>query len=55
MDAVLSALVKFKSLQERSHDLQGKIDSLTARLQRQEEAMRDEGRKDALVEHGLTR
>ncbi|KAH9965287.1 hypothetical protein BC827DRAFT_1183650 [Russula dissimulans] len=55
VDAVLSALVKYKSLQERSHDLQARIDSLTARLQRQEEAVRDEGRKDALVEHGLTR
>ena len=54
MDAVFSALIKYKSLQERSHDKENIITSLTSRLHR-EEAIRDEGRKDALVEHGLTR
>jgi hypothetical protein len=51
---VFSALVKYKSLQERFHDQQATITSLTSRLHR-EEAMRDEDRKDALVEHSLTR
>lgn len=54
VDAVFSALIKYKSLQERFHDQQGTIGSLTARLHR-EEAMRDEDRKGALVEHGLIR
>ena len=54
MDAVFSALIKYKSLQERFHDQQATIASLTTRLHR-EEAMRDEGRKDALVEDTLNR
>ncbi|KAI9511972.1 hypothetical protein F5148DRAFT_155397 [Russula earlei] len=53
VDTVFSALVKYKSLQERFHDQQARIDSLTARLRR-EESIRDEGRKDALIEHSLT-
>lgn len=51
---MFSALVKFKSLQERFHDQQNTITSLTSRLRREEE-MRDEGRRGALVESGLTR
>jgi len=54
VDAVFSALIKYKSLQERFNDQEKITTSLTSRLHR-EEAMRDEGRKDALVEHGLTR
>lgn len=54
VDAVFSALIKYKSLQERSHDQQAQIGSLSARLHR-EEAMRDEERKGALVENGLIR
>jgi hypothetical protein len=53
VDAVFSALIKYKTLQERFHDKENTITSLTSRLHR-EEAIRDEGRKDALVEHGLT-
>ena len=54
VDAVFSALIKYKSLQERFHDQQATIGSLSARLHR-EEAMRDEERKDALVENSLNR
>jgi hypothetical protein len=54
VDAVFSALIKYKSLQERYYDKENTITSLTSRLQR-EEAIKVEGRKDALVEHGLTR
>ena len=51
---MFSALVKFKSLQEHFHDQEATIASLNSRLHRQE-AMRDESRKDALVENGLNR
>ena len=54
VDAVFSALIKYKSLQERFNDQQATIGSLTSRLHR-EEAMRDEERKAALVEDGLIR
>ncbi|KAI0001157.1 hypothetical protein BJV77DRAFT_262963 [Russula vinacea] len=54
VDAVFSALVKFKSLQERFHDQQTSITSLTTRLRREEET-RDDSRRGALVESGLTR
>jgi hypothetical protein len=47
---VFSALIKYKSLQERLRDQQVAI----ARLRR-EETMREEGRKDNLVENGLIR
>lgn len=53
VDAVFTALIKFKSLQERFRDQQTTIGSLNARLHR-EEAIRDEERKAALVEQGLT-
>jgi hypothetical protein len=52
--AVFSALIKYKSLQERFQDQQTMIGTLTNRLHR-EEAMRDEERKGALVEQGLIR
>lgn len=54
VDAVFSALSKYKSLQERFHDQQATIGSLTNRLHR-EEAMKDEERKAALVEGDLIR
>ena len=54
VDAVFSALVKFNSLQMRFHDQQATITPLSTRL-RTEEPMRDEGKKDALVEHNTTR
>jgi hypothetical protein len=54
VDAVFSALIKYKSLQERFQDQQSMIGSLTNRLHR-EEAMREEERKGALIEHGLVR
>lgn len=54
MDAVFSALIKYKSLQEHFHDQENIISTLTSRLHR-EEAMKDENRRDTLVEHGLTR
>jgi hypothetical protein len=54
VEAVFSALIKYKSLQERFHDQQATITSLTSRMHR-EEAMREGGRKDALVENGLNR
>jgi hypothetical protein len=54
VDAVFSALIKYKTLQERFHDQENIITTLTSRLHR-EEAMKDESRRDALVEHGLTR
>jgi hypothetical protein len=54
VDAVFSALIKYKSLQERFHDQDNRITFLTTKLRR-EEAMRDEGRKDALVEDTLNR
>ncbi|KAI0266356.1 hypothetical protein BC834DRAFT_874171 [Gloeopeniophorella convolvens] len=48
VDAALSALVRYKSQQERFHDQQGIINSLNARL-RLEVATRDEGRRGALI------
>ena len=54
VDAVFSALVKFKSLLERFHDQQSTIGSRTNRLHR-EEVTRGEERKAALVEQGLIR
>jgi hypothetical protein len=54
VDAVFSALIKYKSLQDGFRGQQATMAYLTARLQR-EEAERDEGRKDALVEHGFAR
>lgn len=52
VDAVFSALIKYKTLRELCHDQEKKMSSLASRLRRQE-SMRDEGRKDALVENGL--
>jgi hypothetical protein len=54
VDAVFTALIKYKSLQEHLHDKESIIASLNTKLHT-EEAIRSEGRKDALVEQGLTR
>jgi hypothetical protein len=44
---VLLALIKCKSLQERSHDQEKRIKSLTTRLHREEVKMGDKGREEA--------
>ena len=50
---MLSALVKYKTLQERFHIQQNTISSLTSRLHT-EDAAREEVTRDAAVEQGLT-
>ncbi len=44
---MLLALIKYKSLQERFHDQEKRIKSLTTRLHKEEVKMGDKGKGDA--------